>query len=128
MDEQGNIGKMPDLDLIRADMYPLSINDEQTKATIKQVYQDHKLLLEPHGSVGWAGLSRYLQEYGEDDSSPCISFETAHPAKFPQEIRELLAIVPELPPSLQGLDEKEESVVTMDNDYEEFKEYLKKNY
>jgi threonine synthase len=128
IDEQGNMGRMPELELIRKDMYAISINDEQTKATIQQAYQDHTLLLEPHGAVAWAGLSHYLEEHEEDEIQLCVSFETAHPAKFPKEIREILSLDPELPPSLQGLDEKVESFESMNNDYEEFKHFLKKNY
>jgi threonine synthase len=129
MDEQGNIEKSPDLALIREDMYAISISDEKTKATIKHAYRDHHLLLEPHGAVAWAGLAHYLETHKDDDTTDqlCISFETAHPAKFPQEIREILSIDPKLPPSLQGLDEKEESFETISNDYEQFKQYLKQN-
>jgi len=29
---------------------------------IKKAWAEHKLLLEPHGAVGWAGLLRYLDE------------------------------------------------------------------
>lgn len=130
MDEKGGIGKSPDLELIRNDMYALSISGDETKATIKNAYTDHQLLLEPHGAVGWAGLSRYFEEHKTEDTPDqlCISLETAHPAKFPEEIREILSIDPDLPSSLEGIEEKEESFVTMDNDYEEFKNYLKEKY
>jgi threonine synthase len=128
IDEQGNMGKMPDLELIRKDMHTISIDNEETKATIQQAYQDHTLLLEPHGAVAWAGLSHYLEEHKEDETQLCVAFETAHPAKFPEEIREILSLDPELPPSLQGLDEKAESFEFINNDYEEFKHFLKENY
>lgn len=130
MDEQGKINKLPDMDAIKRDMYPISITDEETKATIQQAYQAHKLLLEPHGAVAWAGLSHYFESH-KDDNTPeqlCVSFETAHPAKFPEEIRQILTFDPELPLSMQGLDDKEESLLPMKNDYHEFKRYLKKNY
>jgi threonine synthase len=128
IDEQGNIGKMPNLELIRKDMYAVSIDDEETKATIQQAYQAHTLLLEPHGAVAWAGLSHYLEEHKEDEAQLCVAFETAHPAKFPEQIREILSLDPELPPSLQGLDEKPESFESMSNNYEAFKHFLKENY
>jgi len=130
MDEKGLMSKAPDLARIRDDMYAVSIRDAETKATIKQAYQDYHLLLEPHGAVAWAGLRRYLAAHQDDDTPDqlCISFETAHPAKFPQEIQEILAIDPELPPSLEGLEEKDESFETMRNEYAEFTRYLKRNY
>ncbi len=128
MDEKGTVSKSPDFDLIRNHMYAISISDEETKATIKAAYQDHQLLLEPHGAVAWAGLSHYLAEHREGEDQLCIALETAHPAKFPEEIQEILSLDPELPPSLRGLEEKEEFLEKMSNDYEEFKNYLTRNY
>jgi threonine synthase len=130
MDEKGAISQLPDMERIRHDMYGISIRDDDTKTTIQQTYQDYRLLLEPHGAVAWAGLLRYLKDSKSDDTPEqlCIAFETAHPAKFPQEIQQLLSFDPDLPASLEGLDDKPESFVKMDNHYEEFKNYLTKNY
>ena len=71
-------------------MYAISISDEETKTTINEAYEKHQLLLEPHGSVGWAGLMSYLKEHNNDDTpgQVCVCLETAHPAKFPQEIQD----------------------------------------
>jgi threonine synthase len=128
MDETGRIVVEPDMDLLRKDMYSVSINDWETEETIKQAYMSFGLLLEPHGSVGWAGLQDYLLHADEDPDQLCISLETAHPAKFPEKIREILAFDPELPASLEGLEEKEESYEHLPTGYGEFKKYLKKNY
>lgn len=130
MDEVGTINKVPDFDLMRKELYAVSINDVQTEDTIKNAYQQHKLLLEPHGSVGWAGLQHFLHnnpEYDADDQL-CISLETAHPAKFPEKIRELLKFDPVLPPSLEGIEDKQESYLKIANNYQSFKEFLQKHY
>ena len=127
MDEQGNIRNMPDIARIRRDLYATSVTDDETRATIRQAYEAHGLLLEPHGAVGWAALLRYLDAF-PDDVAPdqvCVSLETAHPAKFPQEIRKILGFDPELPPSLEGLDAKPEHYDHLTNDYAEFKQYLR---
>lgn len=128
MDEQGVINSSPDLDRIREDMYAISISDIETEATIKSAYKEYGLLLEPHGSVGWAGLQHYLREEKEGRDQLCVSLETAHPAKFPEKIREILSFDPELPPSLQGLEEKEESYEHLPTDYPAFKDFLRSNY
>ena len=128
MDEQGVINTAPDLDRIREDMYAVSINDHETEAMIKDAFEEHGLLLEPHGSVSWAGLQRYLRETGDHRDQLCISLETAHPAKFPEKIREILSLDPELPSSLQGLEEKEESYEHLLEGYPAFKDFLRKNY
>jgi threonine synthase len=54
--------------------------------------------------------------------------ETAHPAKFPAEIKELLGFDPELPPSLQGLDLKNEHWDKLNTDYGLFKSYLSERF
>ena len=130
MDETGDISKAPDLKRIQNEIYSTSITDEETKMMIAEAYKKYKLLLEPHGSVGWAGLQRFLQENPEfdDQEQLCISLETAHPAKFPEQIIDILNFDPELPPSLEGLEEKEESYDKVLNNYEEFKKYLINNY
>ncbi|MBU0505989.1 threonine synthase, partial [bacterium] len=58
----------------------------------------------------------------------CVSLETAHPAKFPELIREILTIDPELPKSLEGIEEKTEHFDRLPKDYAAFKSYLLENY
>jgi len=128
MDEKGTIHKQPDMDAIRKDMFAISIDDKETEQTICDAWEKYKLLLEPHGSVGWAGLQRYLENSDVAPEQLCVSLETAHPAKFPEKIREILSFDPELPPSLEGLDEKMEMFGHLNHDYGEFKAWLKGKY
>ena len=130
MDEKGNIHQMPNMEKMRKEIYAESINDMATKQTIIDAYKAHKLLLEPHGAVGWAGLQNYLKEHPGSDSPEqvCVSLETAHPAKFPEQIIDLLGFDPPLPPSLEGLEGKEEFFDSIENDYQQFKQYLKRRY
>ncbi len=130
MDETGKIDKLPDMNAMRKDIFSVSVSDNETGNTIKSAWEKHKLLLEPHGAVGWRGLELFLEknhEYNTKDKL-CVSLETAHPAKFPEKIRELLGFDPELPPSLKGLEEKEENFDKLDNQYSNFKEFLIENY
>ncbi|MBN1416267.1 MAG: threonine synthase [Bacteroidales bacterium] len=130
MNEQGVIVKEPDAERIKRDLYGISISDKETKATIQSVYERHGILIEPHGAVGWAGMQEYFKDVPADasPSQPAVCLETAHPAKFPAEIKDLLDIDPELPKSLQGLDEKEESWDTLKPDYSLLKKYLLEKY
>ena len=127
MDEKGVIHKQADLELMRKELWTVSISDENTRKTIMEAWDQHQLLLEPHGSVGWAGLQNYVATSGHNDSL-CVSLETAHPAKFPEEINRLLGFDPELPPSLEGVEQKEEMFIMMRNDYSAFKGYLLENF
>jgi threonine synthase len=122
MDETGQIGRQPDISAMRRDLYAVSISDEETRRTIKEAYLQYRILLEPHGAVGWAGLMKYLDDCG--DWSPCISLETADPAKFPEEIIRATGVNPALPPAMARLDELVEEYETMGNDYSALKNYL----
>jgi len=130
MDEQGEISKMPDMDLMNREIYSTSITDVETKATIEKAWEKYKLLLEPHGAVGWCGLERYMEKRGSNlvKDQLYVSLETAHPAKFPEQIREILQFDPELPKSLEGLEDMQEEYDTMPNEYQAFKEYLINRY
>lgn len=128
MDEKGFIHKDPDLELMQQEIYSVSISDSETKLTIRQAWQQYRLLLEPHGAVGWAGLQHYLAQHDETGSEQLyVVLETAHPAKFPEQINEILKFDPELPPSLKGLEDKPENYDLLENGYERFKNYLVKN-
>lgn len=124
MDETGHVSKAPDMNAMRKDLYAVSVTDEETRRTIKEAYSKHKVLLEPHGAVAWAGLLRYLKECG--DYSPCISLETADPAKFPDEIVRATGITPPLPPAMARLDELAEKYDRIDGQYASLKDYLKR--
>ena len=122
MDETGKILSSPDIDKMRKELFSVSINDDETRRTIKEAYENHGVILEPHGAVAWAGLIRYLKTGEKPDLA--ISIETAHPAKFPEEITKILGIEPEIPPSLLDLDKKEEHYLSIDKDYNQFKKIL----
>ena len=128
MDEKGVIHDAADLEHMRREIFAVSVDDNETRQTIRSAYEQHGLLLEPHGAVGWAGLQKYLAREGVEPDQLYISLETAHPAKFPEEIRAILGFDPPLPPSLEGLETQKESFSLMANEYRAFKDYLKKHY
>ena len=118
MDEQGKLSRPPDFAQMRRDLYAVAIDDATTRAAITDAWRRYKAMLEPHGAVGWAGLEHYLREgSGALAGRLAISVETAHPAKFPDEITSLLGIEPELPPALADLDSRPEQYEQGPNDY-----------
>ncbi|MGZ3597925.1 MAG: threonine synthase [Syntrophales bacterium] len=123
VDRVGAVHRYPDLNEMRRWIFSVSVTDEETRRTIRRAYDQYKVLLEPHGAVGWRGLEAYLEGYG--DFSLCVSIETAHPAKFPDEIEDLLGVSPELPESMKGIDQKKGEPFELSAGYEEFKNYLK---
>jgi threonine synthase len=128
MDETGAMHQPPDLERLRRDIHSISIDDDETRATIRRAYEQHGVILEPHGAVGWAGLVRSIEEASVPEQMLCISLETAHPAKFPEEIEATIGISPETPPSLVGLDDRPEHYPVMRPDYDAFRDLLLERY
>ncbi|MFH1054573.1 MAG: threonine synthase [Candidatus Altiarchaeota archaeon] len=123
LDEGGVVKENPDLERMRSDLWSVSVSDHETRETIVDAYKKHKLILEPHGAVGWAGLMKYL---GLKDNVLSVSLETADPAKFPEETVSLLGFTPKTPECLKGLESKEEHIVRLpSDDYDSLKEYLR---
>ena len=87
-----------------------------------------RTVLEPHGAAGWAGLGHFLGDHPGQAATTAISLETAHPAKFPEEIRALIQVDPAVPASLTGLDAKPERFRAMETDYRAFKDFLLREF
>jgi len=127
MDETGKIHRAPDMARMRRELFSTSVSDEQTRTTIQQAWHDYKLLLEPHGAVAWRGFQDFLATESLDDS-PAVILETAHPAKFPNEIERLLGFSPEVPAALAALDKLPEDFDRLPVDYEQFRRYVLSHY
>ena len=126
IDEQGNIKKLPDMEAIRKDMWAISVTDQETKQEIKSIYDRFKTIIEPHGAVGLFAYEKYLKETNDIFTGVCL--ETAHPAKFPETINEVLGIDPVLPESMKEAMSGIEKMEKMQNNYSEFKKYLIDNF
>lgn len=122
VDRAGHVHRYPDITEMRRRIYSVSISDDQTRQTIKSVYERYQVILEQHGAVGWAGLESYRQKTGDANLAICL--ETAHPAKFPDEIKNLLGIEPEPPESMKDLDRREGGAINISKDFVSFKKYL----
>jgi threonine synthase len=130
MDEKGNIIKPPDLAVMRKDFFPVSVSDSETRETIKETWMRFKIILEPHGAVAWKGLTSYLGNLqgSMKEKLLSVSLETAHPAKFGEEINRVLDFSPSIPDSLLRTESKNEEYLSLGNNYNDFKKFLIKNY
>ncbi len=88
------------INAIKLNMSSCSISDEETKATIKRIYQKHNYLLDPHGAVGYVALENYLKAHPNQKG---IFLETAHPIKFYNVIEPVLNTTLEMPESIQSV-------------------------
>ena len=89
-------------------------NDEQTLATMKDVYQKSAMLIDPHTAVG---LSAARQSVGVNypKGQSIITLATAHPAKFPDAVRRATGQTPQLPEHLADLMSRPERIVSLPN-------------
>ncbi|HNZ65458.1 MAG TPA: threonine synthase [Smithella sp.] len=125
VDRAGQVHNYPDIEEMRKHIFAVSVTDTQTRETIKSVYKRYNVVLEQHGAVGWAGLEAYLKTVPQQKLAICL--ETAHPAKFPEEIQKMLGLTIPLPESMKNLDKRTGSAVAMTNNYDDFKYYLQKH-
>jgi threonine synthase len=129
IDETGLMHKDPKLEEIKADIVSYSIDNAKTRETIIEFYKKYEKVIEPHGAVGWAALQIYRNNNTEDNKFKAINFETADPAKFPEEIISLINYTPKMPDSLSIIQSKEEIPNPVEiYDYNDFKNYLKENF
>ncbi|MBM3303720.1 MAG: threonine synthase [Candidatus Aenigmarchaeota archaeon] len=127
MDNDGAMTEKPrHIDSMRRQIKSASISDELTRDTIRRAWEEHNLLLEPHGAVGWAALEEIAP--ANRDGLAYVSIETAHPAKFPEVIMEELGFEPDIPASMRGLDDRPESYDTIPAEYGALKELLRKRF
>lgn len=130
MDEKGMIIRTPDIDRMRSDFFGISVTDKETRDTISECYKKYGLILEPHGAVAWRGLSSYLNQMNDisEVKHLYISLETAHPAKFQEEILRTLNFNPEMPLTLAKVRKEDEEYLSFDNNYILFRDFIIKNY
>lgn len=119
----GQIQRLPDMDKLKQQVVASSWSDNDTILAMQEVYIKHGVILEPHGAIGYLGLVEFLQKTTETDLD-CVVFETAHPAKFPDEVKQILGIEPPKPQIILDTENLPEDYKTIEPNYESFKEYL----
>jgi len=99
----------------------VSISDNITANTIKDVYQQFHYTLDPHGAVAYYALDEYLQKNSSDKG---MILETAHPIKFPDTVEQATGVAPEYPEQVQHLLSLNKESVVMNASFEDLKEWL----
>ena len=104
---------------ICADINGATYTDEQIADTMRQVWQEHHYLLDPHGACGYRALAEGLQP-GETG----IFLETAHPAKFKDTVEKIIGESISIPAKLQAFMSGEKQSQPMSREFADFKKYL----
>lgn len=106
---------------LKKNLSSFSISDDETRAAIKEVYEQYHYLPDPHGAVGYLSLKKYLQEHTGQKG---IFLETAHPVKFPDAVEEVAGKITDMPPAVDAIMSKEKQSHFMPADYNMLKEFL----
>lgn len=101
------------------DLQSGSLNDEETKEAMRELYQKTGYILEPHAAIAWKVLSNHLEE-GEVG----IFLGTAHPAKFKETVDSTLGINLPLPEILASKAQLPSKTTLIDVDYGTLKELI----
>jgi threonine synthase len=103
------------------DLFAAARADEaQTTNAIRVMYNATGYIADPHTAVG---LHAACMCRG-DDSVPMITLATAHPAKFPDAIREAIGITPDVPEALRMRLSAPERYDVLDSEQAQIAEYI----
>ena len=94
-----------------------SADDNETLIGIKEFYDKYKYTLDPHTSVGYIGVQKFIKTINIDnDNDPYIIISTAHPAKFYQTMNKT-SVPYIMPEKISKLLELEGTKKKLKNDY-----------
>ena len=97
-----------------------SLSDEETKSVIKEVYQNQKMLIDPHTAVAIGVVDKISLE------GNTVILATAHPSKFSDVVMEETGIKPELPENLKNILDKKEKYEKLPKDLKKIQNYILK--
>jgi threonine synthase len=100
-----------------------AVDDACTLATIRKTYAQTGYLLDPHTAVGVA-TTEAIQNSPLGVEGLFVTLATAHPAKFPEAVREATGITPPLPAHLADLFARAEHFTPMPRDLEKLRSYI----
>lgn len=106
---------------IKDTMSSTSISDKETRNSIRDVFDRHHYLMDPHGAVGYLALQRWLDDHQDQQG---IFLETAHPVKFPEAVEEVTGRKIEVPAAVRLIMDSEKKSLYMNPEYGLLKDYL----
>ena len=109
-------------ELLRETIKVMSVSQQETENTIKNIYDKHDYVIDPHTAVAYAAYKKLRLTHTNIDY---VFVATAHPAKFGEKINELLQIKYSIP-QLEQLRTIPREKFILKNNFNAFKLLLKK--
>lgn len=113
-----------DVEQMRQDIVGKSYTDPQIKSVLKSVYEEYNYILDPHGAIGYMGLKDYLASTKDDVNG--VFLETAHPAKFFEDVEASLGTKITIPESLAKIVKQQKQSIKIKADFKALKDFLLK--
>jgi threonine synthase len=101
-----------------------AFDDQQTREALFEVHQKYQYTIDPHGAVGYQALKQYQEKHRNTKG---VILETAHPAKFLDEVEQILNKKVSIPDRLAILADRKKEAVWMSAEFERFKKWLLDN-
>lgn len=98
----------------------VSISDERTARTMKEVHARHGYILDPHGAVGYTALADHIEKV---PNGAGFILETAHPVKF-DSVEEIIGNYGVIPESVSVLESAERRSIETEPDYQKVKKII----
>ena len=107
--QTGRLSFTPEeLERVHEDFLSGSATQRETLETISNVYRETGYILDPHTAVG---VKVALELF--DERYPTVCLATAHPAKFPEAVREAIVRYPPKPEAIRALEGKKRRFVVL---------------
>ena len=107
------------LDKIGINFLSARINEEEILKIIKDVYEKHNIILDPHTAIGYGAFDK-VKLQGNN-----IVLATAHPCKFPDAVKKSINLKADLPKELMFILDEKENYDIIDNNLDKIKEHIK---
>ncbi|MBY0378840.1 MAG: threonine synthase [Burkholderiales bacterium] len=107
---------------IRDDLKGYRYTDDEIRIAITQVYNKHRYILDPHGAIAYLALLDYNKIAKHPYNG--IFLETAHPAKFKDQVDGVLGLDIEIPNSLTQVIKKQKHSIVLNPNFAELKTLL----
>jgi threonine synthase len=105
---------------LKKELEAVSITDDSTTSTMREVYSASGYILDPHGAVGYRALADHLER---NPSLRGIFLETAHPVKF-DSVSAIIGTSGPVPVRVGDLFSKRRTSIEMELDYGSFRDLL----
>ncbi len=98
-----------------------AFDDEATRQAMRDIHHRHHYTIDPHGAVGYLALRAFQEDHPNYKG---VVLETAHPAKFIEEVEEVLQEKVDIPARLANLAKKKKSAQFMPSSFPVFRQWL----